>query len=67
MNLGAMYGNGEGVPRDLVQADAWFILASGKGVAEAARAATAVQSHMTPEQIAQARQRAAAWSKAHPI
>ena len=55
-NLGVMYGNGEGVPKDAVQAYAWFSLSAAQGDEHAARARTDLQRYMTAVQIAQAQE-----------
>ena len=34
-NLGAMYENGQGVPRDNAEAEKWYRLAAGQGLADA--------------------------------
>jgi len=58
--LGLLYLDGNGVPRDSVRADMWFILAG------ADRNIAYAESDMTPAQISQARQLAAEWKKLHP-
>ena len=56
-NLGAMYYNGQGVPRDYVMAYMWFNLAAAQGQ-EVAKVASGLRNIservMTPEQIAEA-------------
>lgn len=58
--LGILYLEGKGVPRDYLMADMWFILA---------RVDTNIQyveRKMTPQQTTQAQQLAADWKKQHP-
>jgi TPR repeat protein len=57
-NLGMMYYDGEGVARNYVEAYVWFSLAAGQGMKQAESALNAIESKMTPDQIAEAQQRA---------
>jgi uncharacterized protein len=60
-NLGVMYGNGNGVPQDYVEAFKWSNLAAAQGNAGGKRNRDYIVNFMTPEQIAEAQQRAAAF------
>ena len=64
-NLGLMYGNGQGVPQDYVEAHKWLNLAASRASTENqkryAESRDAVASFMTPQQIADAQQRATDW------
>lgn len=51
-NLGVCYTNGEGVPRDEVEAYKWFLLASVRGVESSKEARDQVEERLTPEQRA---------------
>ena len=67
-NIGLMYSTGEGVPQDAVEAHKWGTLAASHAVGDeqkeyaATRDATA--KAMTPDQLAEAQQRAADWQAA---
>jgi hypothetical protein len=63
--LGGMCFLGEGVPRDYVQSYMWLSLAVAGGWQGAAPNRDKLNQLMTPEQIADAQQRTAAWQKAH--
>jgi TPR repeat protein len=63
-SIGLMYANGQGVDPDKVKAHTWFDLASRKGDKDAAADRDALEGQMTPEQIAAAKQAAAAWKRA---
>jgi TPR repeat protein len=58
-NLGAMYGNGEGVPQNFVKAYVWWSLASANGNESAKKNLNLLRSEMTPQQVAQAQSEAA--------
>jgi TPR repeat protein len=64
-NLGLMYHYGQGVPRDYVEALMWLSLAASNAarddVKEYTNARDLVAKKMTPQQIAEARRRAAEW------
>ena len=63
-NLGRMYAMGFGVPRDYVQAHMWFNLAASKSsriLDMAISDREAVESKMTPEQLAEAQRLAREW------
>ena len=53
-NLGNMYKNGDGVPKDAVEAHVWFNLAGAKGDESAKRMLTLIEKMMTKDQIAEA-------------
>ena len=53
LNLGLMYENGDGVPKDTVQAYAWYKVAEANGLE---RAKEYRDDHeLTPEQLAEAK------------
>jgi len=58
-NLGMLYLDGLGVPKDLVQAHMWFHLAGSK------LNLSQVRSRMTESQILQAEQMAENWRRGH--
>ena len=60
-NLGLMYGNGEGVPQDYVQAYMWLNLAVVQGHENARKGRDIVYKNMTPEQIVEAQRLAREW------
>jgi TPR repeat protein len=60
-NLGGMYDQGNGVTRDYVESYVWFSLAAAQGDDDAKRALNLTERVMTPDQIAEAQKRAAAW------
>jgi TPR repeat protein len=60
-NLGLMYAAGDGVPRDYVEAYKWLSLAAAKGNDEARDVLNSIEGKITPDQIAEAQKRAAAW------
>jgi TPR repeat protein len=60
-NLGVMYYNGDGVPKNYVEAYMWFDLALAAGFEDAVKYRSLVEEMMTPEQIAEARKRAKGW------
>ena len=59
-NLGNLYEEGNGVPKDYVHACMWFSLAGNDMNIHY------VQGKMTPAQILQAQQIAEEWKKQHP-
>ena len=61
MNLGIMYSQGQGVPKDDVQAYGWYTLAAGQGDDLATKFQTLLEKSMTPDQNAEAQQLARAW------
>ncbi len=54
MGLGQLYLNGFGVPKDLVQAHAWFNIAGAGGNQVAVETLVTVEGNMTSEQKAEA-------------
>jgi hypothetical protein len=60
-DLGNMYAAGEVLPRDYVRAHMWLSLAVAHGYAAAAEARDRIARLMTPEQVAEAEQRASDW------
>jgi uncharacterized protein len=62
-NLGRLYAEGVGVPRDLVKAYLWFGLAAAHGRRGAEEWRHEVAAELTPEQLAEAERRIAAF---HP-
>ncbi len=67
--LGFMYANGEGVPKDYVQAAKWFYLGKANGVeadgVEADKAIRQIESRMSHQQIEQAQALATQWWQNH--
>ena len=59
--LGRMFGGGEGVLQDYVEAHKWYNLAASRGQRMAAPARDAIAQQMTPEQIARAQELAREW------
>jgi len=60
-NLALMYDEGEGVPKNLVDAYFWFNLAAAQGIEDGKRNRDISEKQMTREQIAEAQRRSAAW------
>ena len=60
-NLGAMYSRGEGVPKDYVTAYMWRNLAAAQGDEIAKQARDALETPMTPAQIAEAQKLSREW------
>ena len=60
-NLGLMYGKGQGVPRDYIEAYMWFSLAAAQMGDAAARNLDLLEKRMTPEQIAAAQELTRNW------
>lgn len=52
--LGAMYDTGEGMPRDLVMASAWYNLAAARGMPEARQARDRLEALLMREQVTEA-------------
>ena len=64
-NLGLMYEAGQGVPRDLVQAYAWY--AVGAAQSEGVRALNDnLYERLTPGEVAEASRRAEDWQTRQP-
>jgi uncharacterized protein len=64
--LGLMIERGNGTPRDYVQAYTWYNIAAAAGNKTAARSRDSLERQMTPQQIAEAQQRTAAWRPVQP-
>jgi len=60
-NLGGMYATGRGASRDDVEAYKWIAMAAANGDQDAARAMDRLSGRMTVAQVADAKQRVAAW------
>jgi len=60
-NLGVMYAVGKGTPRDYVEAYMWLSLAVAQGDEEVRGHFDSIERQITPDQIAEAQKRAAAW------
>jgi len=61
--LGTIYRDGKGVPKNLVEAYKWYLLAASQGHPTAAAHAKEVGQFLTPQQVDEARQRASAFAK----
>ncbi|MYD95035.1 MAG: SUMF1/EgtB/PvdO family nonheme iron enzyme [Chloroflexi bacterium] len=59
--LGRLFVQGLGAPQDFVEAHMWFNLAASRGNAAAAGERDTLGARMTPQQVAAAQERAAAW------
>ena len=59
--LGRRYAQGLGVVQDYVEAHKWLNLAASRGEAAAVEERDALAARMTPQQVATAQERAAAW------
>jgi uncharacterized protein len=59
--LGMMYHNGEGTSVDYITAHMWFNLAAAEGHNRAEELRDLIAEKMTPEQIAEATERALKW------
>lgn len=62
--LGALHEGGEGVPRDLVRAQAWYARAAARGDRAAAAARDRIAHALTPEELRAAQALARQWSGA---
>ncbi len=60
-NLAACYANGQGVPRDFVQAYKWFTISLANGNTYSARYRDQLATMMTPDQLAEAQRLAREW------
>ena len=65
-NLGLIYITGKGVAPDMVTAYMWFSLVSADGDPQAMRNVVQLKQRMTPDQIAQARNKIADWQQKNP-
>ena len=59
--LGRLFAEGLGAPQDYVEAHKWFNLAASRGEMAAVGERDALAAKMTPQQVAAAQERAAAW------
>ncbi len=64
-NLGILYGKGQGVLQDYVQAHMWASLAATQNHELATKLRAALANDMTPEQIAEAQRLAREWLAIH--
>jgi osmotically inducible protein OsmC len=62
-NLGYIYANGKGVPKDFVEAYKWFSVAARGGNEKAAEILKALERQMSKEQVANAKQSSAELAK----
>ena len=60
-NLGVAYANGEGVPKDEVNAYAWHNVSSANGDEDASVERDRIAESMTPAQIAEAQELSREW------
>ena len=60
-NLGSLYSNGQGVPRDYVSAHMWFNLSGSNGYKDSVINRTIVELRMSPSQIEKAQEMARNW------
>lgn len=60
--LGVMYAEGRGVPKNIILADMWWILAGGKN---GTRNRNMIEMEMTPRQIENANRLAKEWMAKH--
>jgi hypothetical protein len=65
-NLGALYGNGQGTTKNLMEAYKWLSLAEQGGYNDTQHALESLKPQMTSEQVAEAQRSADAWNTAHP-
>ncbi len=65
-NLGYMYGNGDGVPEDIVFAYMWWNLAAAQGDEVAQENKDIIEQQMTRAQIAEAQRLSREWLEAYP-
>ncbi len=61
LNLGNMYGKGQGVPQDYIQAYMWASLAAAQGDEDAVEGLEMIKKEMTPAQLAEAQRLAREW------
>ena len=64
-NLAASYYSGTGVSTDLVAAYMWANLAADAGLERSQKLLVTLNEKMTPAQVAEAKQRAQDWTRAH--
>ncbi len=61
LNLGTMYSQGRGVPKDYVTAYRWYTLAAGQGDDLAGKFKNGLEKSMTLEQLAEAQRLVREW------
>lgn len=59
--LGRLYEMGMGTPQNYILAHMWFNLAASRGEMDAVAAREALAARMTPQQVAEAQERASQW------
>jgi len=64
-NIGVMYGKGQGVEQDYVQAHKWFNIVEENGYKVGRETKVLVEKEMTPDQIADAQKLAREWMEKH--
>ncbi len=62
LNLGIIYSQGRGVPKDSVQAYRWYTLAAGQGDDLAEKFKDHLEKSMTLDQLAEAQRLAREWT-----
>ena len=65
VNLGFMYGTGEGVLMNYVKAYMWYSLAKAQGNEDAAKGLYIIEKEMTPAEITKAQALADEWWEKH--
>lgn len=65
-NLGLLYINGKGMTPDIATAYMWFSLVASDGDPQAMKNVAQLKQRMTPEQLAQARDKIAEWQQKNP-
>jgi hypothetical protein len=65
-NLGVLYGNGEGVAQNLVEALKWFLLARELGHQSAGDNIEVVSRLLTPQDVVRAKTLAHQWLRKRP-
>jgi TPR repeat protein len=58
-NIGLMYYNGDGVPKNVIKAYVWWSIASANGDEDSKEWLEELRTEMTPQQISQAQNEAA--------
>jgi hypothetical protein len=64
--MGALHASGFGVKKDPIEAYKWLSLAANRGFPKAKAASRKIKAHLTPAQLATAKQRIAAWRVKKP-
>ncbi len=62
VNLGILYSQCQGVPKDYVLAHMWLNLAEAKGVKATVKMRDLLEKNMTPAQLAEAQRLAGEWT-----